>query len=65
MRLLTSTDDPFRPTLHKLAQAMGAAGVRVDYELVPGPHDYDFNRGPGAYEMLLWHDRILRGQPPG
>jgi hypothetical protein len=30
---------------------------------VPGPHDYEFNRGPGAYEMLMFHDRVLRGQP--
>jgi len=22
-------------------------------------HDYPFNRGPGAIEMLLWHDRVL------
>ena len=22
---------------------------------------YEFNRGPGVYEMLLFHDRVLRG----
>ena len=25
----------------------------------PRPHDYPFNRGPGAIELLLWHDRVL------
>lgn len=61
VRLLTSTDDPFRSTLHKLAVAMGGAGLPVRYDVVPGPHDYDFNRGPGGYDMLCWHDRTLRG----
>ena len=64
LRLLTSDRDPFRPTLHKLAIALGGGGVPVTYEVVPGPHDYDFNRGPGGYDMLLWHDRVLRGEPP-
>ena len=24
---------------------------------------YVWNEGPGAYEMLLWHERVLRGLP--
>ena len=28
-----------------------------------GPHDYVFNQGPGGVEMLLFHDRALRGEP--
>jgi hypothetical protein len=64
VRLLTSEDDPFMPTLGALASAMAVAGIGVDYRVVPGPHDYDFNRGPGGYEMLLWHDRVLRGETP-
>ena len=30
-----------------------------DFADIPGPHDYPFNRGPGAIELLLWHDRVL------
>ena len=30
---------------------------------VVNTHSYRFNRGPGAYEMLLYHDRALRGLP--
>ena len=36
------------------------AGIAHDFADVPGPHDYAFNRGPGAYELLAWHDRVLR-----
>ena len=32
--------------------------------VVTGPHDYAFNRGPGAIEMLAYHDRVLRGEAP-
>jgi hypothetical protein len=35
---------------------------KQEHLVVPGPHDYPFNRGPGAIEMLLWHDRVLRGE---
>lgn len=64
LRLLTSDGDPFRPTLAKLAEELKAREVDASYEVVAGPHDYAFNRGPGAYEMLLWHDRVLRGEAP-
>lgn len=62
LRVLTSEEDPFRPTLEMLATALGGENVNVRYEVVPGPHDYAFNRGPGGFDMLLWHDRALRGQ---
>jgi enterochelin esterase-like enzyme len=63
-RLLTSTDDFFRDGNSAIAAAMSDAGVPVTLDLVPGPHDYDFNRGPGGIEMLLFHDRALRGEAP-
>lgn len=62
LRILTSDDDPFRPTLHKLTVALGGSGIPVRYDVVPGPHDYDFNRGPGGFDMLSWHDGALRGR---
>ena len=63
VRLLTSSDDYFLKANHLLAEALTAAGIRTELVDIPGPHDYVFNRGPGAYEMLLFHDRVLRGQP--
>ena len=63
VRLLTSSDDYFIKANQSLAEALSAAGIRTEIVTVPGPHDYVFNRGPGAYEMLMFHDRVLRGQP--
>ena len=59
LRLLTSKDDYFRKAITSASQAWRAAGIEHDFEDIPGPHDYPFNRGPGAIEMLLWHDRVL------
>jgi enterochelin esterase-like enzyme len=59
MRLLTSSDDYFRGAISHTSSAWKTAGLEHDYAEVPGPHDYPFNRGPGAIEMLLWHDRML------
>jgi enterochelin esterase-like enzyme len=59
LRLLTSKEDYFRKAIHLTDQAWTAAGIQHDFEDIPGPHDYPFNRGPGAIEMLLWHDRML------
>ena len=63
VRLLTSSDDYFLKANTLLAASLQAQGIRTELVTVPGPHDYDFNRGPGGYEMLLFHDRVLRGQP--
>ena len=43
--------------------ALRARGVAHDVRELAGPHDYVFNRGPGGVEMLLFHDRALRGMP--
>ncbi len=64
LRLLTSDQDYFRGTIGQLHQALEAEGIAHEHLVIPGPHDYAFNRGPGGVEMLLWHDRILRGEPP-
>jgi hypothetical protein len=58
-RLLTSSEDYFRRAITDLSHALRGAGVAHDFADVPGPHDYPFNRGPGAIEMLVWHDRHL------
>ena len=59
LRLLTSKEDYFRSAISHTSSAWKAAGIEHDFADVPGPHDYPFNRGPGAIEMLLWHDRML------
>jgi hypothetical protein len=59
LRLLTSKEDYFRGAISHTSAAWKAAGVEHDFADVPGPHDYPFNRGPGAIEMLIWHDHML------
>ena len=63
-RLLTSTGDFFRDADTAIARAMQQRGLPAQLDVVEGPHDYAFNRGPGAIEMLLYHDRVLRGEAP-
>jgi enterochelin esterase-like enzyme len=63
LRLATSDDDFFRGVVTRTSQAWRAAGIRHDFHQGPGPHDYVYNRGPGAYELLLWNDRALRRGP--
>jgi len=64
LRFVTSTDDYYLPALKSVTRALRTAGVRHEFLIASGPHDYAFNRGPGAYEMLLFHDRVLRGRDP-
>jgi hypothetical protein len=59
LRLTTSHDDLYHDPIVHLSTALRAAAVPHDFADIPGPHDYPFNRGPGAIEVLLWHDRVL------
>jgi iron(III)-salmochelin esterase len=63
LRLLTSQDDYYLEINRQISSELRARQVSHDFLVVDGPHDYAFNRGPGAYEMLLFHDRALRGLP--
>jgi enterochelin esterase-like enzyme len=63
-RLLTSDGDYFLASTKAISVAMKQAGVPHTLLVARGPHDYPFNRGPAVYEMLLHHDRVLRGLPP-
>ncbi len=63
LRLLTSSEDYYLPVMRRFHAALDRKGVRHDFLVVPGPHDYAFNRGPGAIEMLVFHDCVLRGRP--
>lgn len=61
IRLVSSEKDPFLPAVQALSKALDEAAVRHELIVTPGPHDYEWNRGPGGVEMLLWHERVLRG----
>jgi S-formylglutathione hydrolase FrmB len=63
-RLLTSDGDYFLGPTRAISAALRQAGIGHELVVLPGPHDYRFNRGPAVYEMLLHHDRVLRGLPP-
>ncbi|MDB4929355.1 MAG: hypothetical protein JWM10_1839 [Myxococcaceae bacterium] len=63
VRLVTSRGDVYRRDVADLDAALRARGVAHDLRVLAGPHDYVFNRGPGGVEMLLFHDRALRGMP--
>jgi enterochelin esterase-like enzyme len=63
-RLLTSDADYYLGTTHKLDAALTREGVPHEFLVTRGTHSYEFNRGPGAIEMLVYHDRVLRRRPP-
>ncbi len=62
LRLLTSEKDFYRGEILAFHRELDRLKQEHEHLVVPGPHDYPFNRGPGAIEMLLWHDRVLRGE---
>lgn len=59
LRLVTSDNDYYRRPVSVISAAFREAGVTHDFVELTGPHDYAFNRGPGAFEMLLYHDTQL------
>jgi hypothetical protein len=62
IRLVTSDADPLRPDVQAMERTLRARGIPHEFRMLTGPHDYAFNRGPGGAEMLLFHDRALRGE---
>jgi poly(3-hydroxybutyrate) depolymerase len=64
LRLVTSEEDYFLPAVKAASERMRADGVEHEMLIIPGTHGYEFNRGPGGAEMMLWHERVLRGLPP-
>jgi hypothetical protein len=63
IRLVASRGDRLTRDIRALDAAMSARGIPHELREVEGPHDYIFNRGAGGVEMLLFHDRALRGLP--
>jgi iron(III)-salmochelin esterase len=62
IRLLTSSKDYFLEPVKTLSRKLRKRQVEHELVIIPGPHDYSFNQGPGGFEMLMWHDRVLRNQ---
>jgi hypothetical protein len=60
LRIMTSRDDYYKAAINRLSRAWNDGGVEHSFVEVVGPHDYPFNRGPGAFELLSWHDRVLK-----
>ena len=61
LRLVSSDADPFLPAVRAASERLSRDGVVHELLVVPGNHGYEFNRGPGGAEMLLWHERVQRG----
>ncbi|WP_234023056.1 alpha/beta hydrolase [Sorangium cellulosum] len=64
LRLVSSEADPFLPAIRAISDRLRQDGVAHELLVVPGPHDYAWNRGPGGIEMVLWHERVQRGLSP-
>ena len=60
LRLLSSDRDPLLPVTRTLSTELRKRHVAHQLVVTPGGHDYAFNRGPGAIELLHFHDRALR-----
>jgi hypothetical protein len=61
-RLMSSVKDRFLEVTTQISDALDQRKERHQLDIVRGNHSYEFNRGPGVYEMLLYYDRILRGE---
>ncbi|MFT3922535.1 MAG: alpha/beta hydrolase-fold protein [Myxococcales bacterium] len=60
LRLLSSDKDPLLPVTRKFSEELRARHVAHTLIVTPGEHDYAFNQGPGAIELLRFSDRALR-----
>lgn len=60
VRLQTSERDPFRKPTRRLSEELTQQGLEHTFVETPGPHNYVYNRGPAAYGLLAYHDRVLR-----
>ncbi|MFW6197327.1 MAG: alpha/beta hydrolase [Myxococcota bacterium] len=63
IRLLTSEEDPYLAATRKLSERLREHRVPHTLAVLPGRHDYEFNRGPGTLELLRFHTRVLRSEP--
>jgi enterochelin esterase-like enzyme len=60
IQLVTSDRDPLAPSVERMHQLLVDNSIPHLYLKLTGPHDYIFNQGPGALELLVFHDHALR-----
>jgi len=65
IHLTTSSYDPFRDAMQRLATRLAERGVSATFTLAPGPHDQRFLREVGTLEMLLFQARALHREGLG
>jgi hypothetical protein len=61
VNLVTSDGDGYRGAIRTFARSLRRERLSVRLADLTGPHDYVFNRGPGAIDLLLFHDGVLNG----
>jgi len=54
--------DRYKQVTERISSELTQTNVKHQMDIVEGNHSYEFNRGPGVYEMLLYYDRVLRGE---
>jgi enterochelin esterase-like enzyme len=60
IQLVTSDRDPMAPSVERMHKLLVDNSIPHLYLKLTGPHDYIFNQGPGALELLVFHDHALR-----
>lgn len=63
VRLLSSDDDPFLEATRALSAALRERRIPHELVVTPGPHGYEYNRGPGCIELLRFHSAALLSEP--
>lgn len=62
LRVVTSDGDGGLAAARAFSSALREARVPHDLLVASGRHGYEFNRGPGALEMTLFHDAALAAE---
>ena len=59
LNLLTSERDGYKKLIADFAQSLHDSPMRIRHQVTPGRHDKRFAKGPGALDMLLFHESVL------
>jgi hypothetical protein len=57
----TSSFDPYRAANERLGRKLAELGLSARLSVRRGAHSQGFLREIGTLELLVWHDRALRG----
>ncbi len=61
LNVATSHGDGYRDALEKFHRDLDRIGLQHRFVVLRGHHNKRFVKGPGSLEILLFHDRALRG----